>query len=173
MDVTSAGRVSTGVALLAGLVLLAGCGDGGGTAAAAGAPSMTVRAGGDDITVPPTQYCLSGKGQRYSVTAPIIEVTPDTTIKLTVPQAVADAGWGVQVFDQKLEEMIGEVDVPDGAATYDQITTSDIVPPTFYLVVVEDSRPKACNGLSGAWPVGFIRTDGTVASTSPTPSPAG
>jgi hypothetical protein len=169
MDVNAAGRASTGVALLAGLALLTGCGDGGG-AAAGGAPSVRVQAGGDEIPVGPTQYCLSGKGRRYSVTAPIIEVTPDTTITLTVPTAVAEAGWGVQVFDQKLEEMIGEVDVPDGVASYDQITTSDVVPPTFYLVIVEHSRPKACNGLSGAWPVGFIRTDGTVASTSPTPS---
>jgi hypothetical protein len=167
--VTSAGRASTGAALLAGLMLLTGCGNGAGSAAA-GAPSMTVRAGGDDITVHPTQYCLSGKGQRYKVTAPIIEVTPDTTIRLTVPRAVADAGWGVQVFDQKLAEMIGEINVPDGVTTYDKISTSDVVPPTFYLVVVEHSQPKACSGLSGAWPVGFIRTDGTVASTAPTPS---
>ena len=168
---TSAGRASTGVTLLAGLALLAGCGDdGGSSAAAATAPSIGVQAGGDEITVDPTQYCLAGTGQRYQVTAPIIEVTPDTTIRLTVPAAVAAAGWGVQVFDEDLEEMIGEVDVPEGATTYDEITTSDVVPPTFYLVIVQNSDAEACSGLSGAWPVGFIRTDGDVASTSPTPS---
>jgi hypothetical protein len=176
MDVTSAGRASTGVALLAGLGLLAGCGDSaagdggdGGTGTAA-APAVTVQAGGDEITVEPTQYCLDGEGQRYQVSAPILEVTPDTTIRLTVSDAVAEAGWSVQVFDKGLEELLGEVDVPEGAATYDDITTSDVVPPTFYLVVVEDGDPEACTGLSGAWPVGFIRTDGTVATTSPTPA---
>jgi hypothetical protein len=57
--------------------------------------------------------------------------------------------------------------VPAGDAEFSGITTSDVVPPTFYLVVVEDSDPEACSGLSGAWPVGFIRTDGVAASTSP------
>jgi hypothetical protein len=171
MDVTTAGRATTGVAVLAGLGLLAGCGspaagdDGG--AAEKTAPSVAVQAGGDAITVDPTQYCLDGDGQRYQRSAPIVEVLPDTTISLTVPDAVAEAGWSVQVFDEKLENMIGEVDVPDGTTTFDQINTSDAAPPTFYLVVVETSDPEACSGLSGAWPVGFIRTDGAVATTTP------
>jgi hypothetical protein len=160
MDVTSAGRASTGVALLTGLGLLAGCGgsasDGDGGGREATAPSVTAQAGGDEITVGPTQYCLNGDGQRYSTSAPILEVTPDTTITLTVTDAVAEAGWSVQVFD-----------VPAGEATFSEITTSDVVPPTFYLVVVETSDPDACSGLSGAWPVGFIRTDGVAATTSP------
>ena len=173
---TSAGRASTGVALLAGLGLLAGCGsspagsgNGGGQGAAT---AVTVQAGGDPITVSPTQYCVNAKGQRYTTSPPILEVTPGTTISLSVPDAVAKAGWSVQVFDEKLKEQLGETTVPQGAATYDGITTSDVVPPTFYLVIVEHSDPKACSGLSGAWPVGFIRTDGTMA-TGPTPSPAG
>jgi ABC-type glycerol-3-phosphate transport system substrate-binding protein len=170
MDVTSAGRASTGVALLAGLGLLAGCGDSAAGGTGTAAPAVTVQAGGDEITVEPTQYCLDGDGQRYQVSAPILEVTPDTTIRLTVSDAVAEAGWSVQVFDEKLQEQLGEVDVPEGAAQYDQITTSDVVPPTFYLVVVEHSDPEACRGLSGAWPVGFIRTDGTAATTSPSPA---
>ena len=168
---TSAGRASTGVALLTALGLLTGCGGGSGSASAvAPAPTIGVQAGGDEITVKPTQFCLAGEGQRYQVTAPIIEVTPDTTITLTVSDEVARAGWAVQVFDEKLQQMIGQVTVPDGVASYDQITTSDVVPPTFYLVVVENSHPEQCSGLSGAWPVGFIRTDGTVAPTSPTPA---
>jgi hypothetical protein len=168
MDVTSAGRATTGVALLTGLGLLAGCGGSGG--AGATAPSIGVQAGGDEITVQPTQYCLGGAGRRYQVRAPVIETTPGTTITLTVPDAVARVGWAVQVFDEKLKEMIGQVAVPDGAATYDQITTSDVVPPTFYLVIVEHSQPQECSGLSGAWPVGFIRTDGTATTTSPAPA---
>jgi Protein of unknown function (DUF2771) len=162
MDVTSARRARTGVTLLAGVGLLAGCAGsaGGSSPQDGGAPAVTVRAGGDPITASPTQYCLHGDGQRYQSKPPYLEVTPDTTIALTVPDAVARAGWSVQVFDEKLEQMIGEVDVPAGAAEYDQINTSDVVPPTFYLVVVEKSDPAACSGLSGAWPVGFIRTDG-------------
>jgi hypothetical protein len=178
MDVTSAGRATTGVALLTGLGLLAGCGgsadgDGGSGGREGTAPSVTAQAGGDEITVGPTQYCLNGDGQRYSTAAPILEVTPDTTITLTVTDAVAEAGWSVQVFDEQLQEQLGEVDVPAGEATFSEITTSDVVPPTFYLVVVETSDPDACSGLSGAWPVGFIRTDGVAATTSPAPSPAG
>jgi Protein of unknown function (DUF2771) len=176
MDVTSAGRASTGVALLAGLGLLAGCGDSaadaggddGGSSAAV--PTVTVQAGGDEIAVDPTQYCVDGDGQRYATQPPILEVTPDTTIALTVSDAVAEAGWSVQVFDEGLEEILGEVDVPAGEARFDEINSSDVVPPTFYLVVVEDADAEECSGLSGAWPVGFIRTNGQVAPTSPTPA---
>ena len=172
---TSAGRASTGVALLAGLGLLAGCGDseadaGGGDSASSAVPTVTVQAGGDEITVDPTQFCVDGEGQRYATTAPIIEVTPDTTIALTVSDAVAEAGWSVQVFDEGLEETLGEVDVPAGEARFDEISSSDVVPPTFYLVVVEDADADECSGLSGAWPVGFIRTSGQEAPTSPTPA---
>jgi hypothetical protein len=159
------------VALLAVLAVLAGCGgSAGGSGSGDTAPPLTVQAGGDPVTVHPTQYCLDGDGQRYQVTPPILEVLPDTTIRLTVPASVARAGWSVQVFDEKLQEMIGEVPVPDGTTTFEQITTSDAAPPTFYVVVVEKSDPEACSGLSGAWPVGFIRTDGDVGTTSPTPA---
>ena len=170
---SSAGRASTGMALVA-VLGLAGCGgssSGDGTGGTA--PSVTVRAGGDEITVEPSQYCLDGDGRRYPTRAPIVEVTPDTPVQLTVPDDVARAGWSVQVFHEQLEQMIGEVDVPEGDASFDGIGTSDVVPPTFYLVVVEDSDPDACSGLSGAWPIGFIRTDGTVESTTPAETPAG
>jgi ABC-type transport system substrate-binding protein len=170
MDVTTPGRASTGAALLAGLGVLTGCG---GTAAGGSStapPAVTVQTGGDAVTLDPTQYCVDGDGQRYSTSPPILEVTPDTTIELAVPDAVAEAGWSVQVYDEQLEEMLGEVDVPEGAAEFDEITSSDVVPPTFYLVVVERADPEACSGLSGAWPVGFIRKDGPLESTSPTPS---
>jgi hypothetical protein len=174
--VTTAGRASTGVALLAGLVLLAGCGgeapDDGGSAGS-GPPTTSVQAGGQEISLDPTQYCLDGDGQRYQTSPPVLEVAPDTTIVLAVPDRVAAAGWSVQVFDEKLEEQLGEVDVPEGQTTFAEITTSDVVPPTFYLVLVEDSDPEACSGLSGAWPVGFIRAGTGAAPTSPSETPAG
>jgi hypothetical protein len=145
-----------GAAAAALLVLLAGCG---GSEDADGPPDVRVTAGVQDVTARPSQYCLDGEWQRYTTTPPILEVSPDTTISLTVPDSVAERGWSVQVFDEGLEETIGEVDVPSGTATFDNINTSDVVPPAFYLVVVEDSG-GACGELSAAWPVGFLRAGG-------------
>jgi hypothetical protein len=90
------------------LLVLAGCGRG----EAAGPENVEVSVGAEQVAVRPTQYCLDGDGQRYSTTPPIIEVSPDSPISLTVPESVAEQGWSVQVFDEKLEEPIGEVDVP-------------------------------------------------------------
>jgi hypothetical protein len=138
------------------LVLLAGCG---GSEDAVGPPDVRVTAGAQDVTARPSQYCLDGEWQRYTSAPPILEVSPDTTISLTVPDGVAERGWSVQVFDEALEETLGEVEVPAGTSTFDEINTSDVVPPAFYLVVVED-RGGACGELSAAWPIGFLRTGG-------------
>ena len=166
----AARRAGTGVLLLAGLSALAGCGDG--AAQGASAPLVGVGVGGQEITIQPTQYCLDGDGQRYSVSPPVLEVTDEQKVSLRVPAEVADAGWSVQVFDEKLAEKIGDVEVPKGTVVYDQITTSDVVPPTFYLVVVEDSQADRCKGLSGAWPVGFIRGATRAPSSGATTAPA-
>jgi hypothetical protein len=144
------------------LVLLAGCG---GSGEGDGPPDVRVEVGAQDVTARPTQYCLDGEWQRYTTTPPILEVSPDSAISLTVPDAVAERGWTVQVFDEQLEETLGEVDVPAGTSTFDEINTSDVVPPAFYLVVVEDSG-GACGELSAAWPVGFIRAGGDTGATS-------
>jgi len=144
-------------ALLSTLALLvAGCG---GSADADSPPDVGIVVGGQDVTARPTQYCLDGEWQRYTTTPPILEVSPDTSIALTVPDSVAERGWSVQVFDERLEETIGEVDVPEGTSTFDEINTSDVVPPAFYLVVVEDSGGP-CGDLSAAWPIGFLRAGG-------------
>jgi hypothetical protein len=137
------------------LVLLAGCGSG----EAAGPERVDVEVGPQSLQVRPTQFCLDGEGQRYDSTPPILEVSPDATISLTVPASVAEQGWSVQVFDEALEETLGIVDVEPGTTTYDEITTSDVVPPAFYLVVVED-KGGDCGEFSGAWPIGFIRAGG-------------
>ena len=136
------------------VLLLAGCGgepDGPG--------QVDVEVGAQDVAVRPTQFCLDGEGQRYQNAAPILEVSPGASISLTVPDSVAEQGWSVQVFDETLEERLGTVDVEQGTTTYDEITTSDVVPPAFYLVVVED-KGGDCGEFSGAWPVGFIRAGG-------------
>ena len=151
------------------LVVLAGCGGG----EADGPPDVQVEVGAQELTVRPVQYCLDGEGQRYDTAPPIIEVSPDATIALTVPEAVAERGWSVQVFDEQLEELIGDVDVPEDERVFEGITTSDVVPPAFYLVIVED-KGGDCGEFSGAWPVGFLRAGGDVGGTpSSSVPPAG
>ncbi len=152
-------------ALLAALAALAGCA---GSAAEETPPPLTVQVGEQEVPVDPTQYCLDGEGQRYSTSPPILEVPPGTPITLRVPDVLAEAGWSVQVYDEQLEELIGEVDVDPDTAVFDDIDSSDVVPPAFYLVVVQRPDPDACKGFSGAWPIGFIRAGGEVPPTSPT-----
>ena len=153
------------VAIPAVVLLLAGCGS-----EPSGPQDVVVEAGPQRVEAAPTQYCVDGEGQRYATTPPIVEVSPDTTIRLTVPDAVAERGWSVQVFDEKLEESIGEVDVPKGQKVFDRINSSDIVPPAFYLVVVE-KKGGDCGAFSGAWPVGFLRAGGTVGGTPTSSAP--
>ena len=152
--------------LPAAVLLLAGCGG-----EPAGPQDVTVEAGPQQVQAAPTQYCVDGEGQRYSITPPIIEVSPDTTIRLTVPEAVAENGWSVQVFDEGLERLLGEVPVDAGTTVFDEINTSDVVPPAFYLVVVEDAV-QACDGFSGAWPIGFVRAGGAQGGTATEPTPS-
>jgi hypothetical protein len=145
-------------ALLGALAALTGCGA---EAAEETAPTVTVQVGEQELAVDPTQYCLAGEGQRYSRSPPTIGVAADTPITLRVPDALAAEGWSVQVFDDQLEELIGEVDVEPDTPVY-TVGSSDVVPAAFYLVVVQQADGDACEGLAGAWPVGFIRAqDGT------------
>ena len=137
------------------LLLLTGCGAG----EPAGPGEVGVTVGPQDLSVRPVQYCLDGEGERYDNTPPILEVSPDAEITLTVPEVVAENGWSVQVFDETLEERLGTVEVENGTTVLDEITTSDVVPPAFYLVVVED-KGGDCGEFSGAWPIGFLRAGG-------------
>jgi hypothetical protein len=152
------------------LAVLAGCG---GHSGSGTPPTVTVHAADQAVRLKPTQYCLDGDGRRYRVQPPIIEVSPDSPITFTVPDAVAAQGWSVQVFDNQLEQKIGEVAVDKGKAVFDGLSSSDVAPAGFYLVVVED-KGEACDGFSGAWPVGFIRDDGgATGSATATATPAG
>jgi hypothetical protein len=143
-----------------GLALLAACGAG----AAAEPGDVRVEVGFQDVTARPVQYCEDGLRARYDTTPSVIEVSPDTQITVTVPGAVAERGWSVQVFDERLEEILGEVDVPAGENRLTEINTSDVAPPAFYLVVVED-KGGDCGEWSGAWPVGFLRAGGDLGGT--------
>jgi uncharacterized protein DUF2771 len=155
----------TAVALL--LLVLPGCGRG----QAASPQDVQVAVGSQKVPVHPTQYCLDGNGKRYDTTPPIIEVSPDSTIALTVPASVAKQGWSVQVFDDKLEQKIGSVEVDKGKAVFEGISSSDVAPAAFYLVVVE-KKGGACGEFSGAWPVGFLRAGGTLRGTPSSTAPA-
>ncbi|WP_245821195.1 DUF2771 family protein [Geodermatophilus pulveris] len=136
------------------VLLVAGCGS-----EPSGPQDVLVEAGPQEVRVPPSQECIDGELQRFSGRPPLVEVSPDTTIRLTVPDSVAEQGWGVQVYDDQLQQRLGIVDVERGQAVLEEIDTSDVVPAAFYLVVVEDTG-EACEGLSGAWPVGFLRAGG-------------
>jgi uncharacterized protein DUF2771 len=151
-------------ALLAALPALAACG---GAAEETVAPSVTVRVGEQQVSADPTQYCLAGEGRRYTTAPPILEVPADSDITLTVPDSVAEDGWSVQVFDEELEQKLGDVDVDPGTPVFDGINSSDVDPPAFYLVVVQRRDPDACEGLSGAWPIGFVRPGGAADPPAP------
>jgi len=111
------------------------------------------------MDVEATQYCLDGAGKRYSVTPQVLQVEPDMTILIEVPDEVAESGWSFQVYGQGLqdEDLIGEVDVGDEASY--ELSTSDAAPAAYYLVVVQDAG-ELCAGLAGAWPIGFLRGSG-------------
>ncbi|MGY1689123.1 DUF2771 family protein [Geodermatophilus sp. SYSU D01105] len=158
----------------AALLLVAGVA-GCGSDEPAGPVDVVVQAGTQQVDVAPTQYCLDGEGQRYDRRPPRIEVPADTTIRITVPEVVAERGWSVQVFDERLEEQLGTVDAEAGTTVLDDINSDDVVPPAFYLVVVEDAGEE-CDGFSGAWPVGFFRSGGSAGGTAtatPEQPPAG
>lgn len=163
MVVRSAARTTGTAAVAVALALVtAGCSH----ASPAAAPQVTVAFGSDRLALQPTQYCDGTTGHRYNFRPPLVTAGPDTRITFTVPAAVAARGWAVQVFDQHLETAIGDVRVPKGKAVFNGITTSDVVPAAFYLVVVED-KSSACHDLSGAWPVGVIRTTKVPSTSSP------
>ena len=153
------------VAVPAVVLLLAGCGS-----EPSGPQDVVVEAGPQRVEAAPTQYCADGEGQRYETSPPVVEVSPDTAIRLTVPDAVAERGWSVQVFDEGLEELLGEAPVPTGEAVF-EVNSDDVDPPAFYLVVVEDAVEE-CEGFSGAWPIGFVRASGTPLEPT-TPAPQG
>ena len=144
-----------------------GCGHGGADAP----PQVTVHIGSDTIQLQPTQYCADGEGHLYKVRPPIVQAAPNTTVVFTVPDAVARRGWQVQVFDEKLQKRLGSVPVAKGKAVFNEITTSDVVPPAFYLVVVEDKNGQ-CHDVSGAWPVGIIRATGVPTTGSMPAAPS-
>lgn len=123
------------------------------------APTVSVTVGDQQMDVEATQYCLDGEGKRYSVTPQVLQVEPDMTILIEVPDEVAEAGWSFQVYGQGLqdEDLIGEVDVGDEASY--ELSTSDAAPAAYYLVVVQNAG-ELCAGLAGAWPIGFLRGSG-------------
>lgn len=135
-------------------LLLAGCASG-----EDGPGQVRVQVGAQDVQAQAVQGCDDGEQVRYDTTPPVIEVSRDAEITLTVPESVAERGWGVQVFDDQLEEMLGTVDVPEGEDRFAGINSSDVVPPSFYLLVVED-KGGDCGAWSRAWPIGFIRAGG-------------
>ena len=63
-----------------------------------------MEAGPQRVQAAPTQYCVDGEGQRYASTPPIIEVSPDTTVRLTVPDVVAERGERIDVAERRAHQ---------------------------------------------------------------------
>jgi len=135
-------------------------------------PTVSVTVGSQTEQLVSTQYCLGGKPtfNQAARRPPVLRVSPDEPIVITVPKPVAQAGWQIQVFDSSLQNEIGQVDAGK-ATTYDQLSTSDAVPPEFYLVIVQNAG-SGCEGLSGAWPIGMVRGSAP-GQPVPTSTPAG
>lgn len=147
----SPGRSAVAPALLVSLLLLTGA------CSSDAAPTVSVTVGDQQMDVEATQFCLNGEGKRYPVTPQVLQVEPDQRIRIEVPDEVAESGWSFQVFGAGLsdDDLIGEIDVGNEASY--ELSTSDTVPVAYYLVIVEDSGGP-CQGLAGAWPIGFLRT---------------
>ena len=135
-------------------------------------PTVSVTVGSQTEQLVATQYCLGGKPafNQAARRPPVLRVSPNEPIVITVPKPVAQAGWQIQVFDSSLQNEIGQVDA-GRATTYDQLSTSDAVPPEFYLVIVQNAG-SGCEGLSGAWPIGMVR-GAEPGQPAPTSTPAG
>lgn len=139
--------------------LLVGCGD-------SGPPTVTVKVVDATVEVPAAMYCEDGKpvvANDEDAVAPM-RVAAGKRVEIDVPQEVADAGWTVQVWTARTDgngSILPDAlitSVPVGKETsFDQITTSDAAPETFYLIVAQ-SPAKGCPDAGGLWPVGFIRT---------------
>ena len=158
-------RRTTAVALPVIALLLTGCASGDD-----GPGQVRVEVGAQDVTASAVQGCEDGEEVRYDTTPPVVEVSPDADITLTVPASVAERGWGVQVFDEQLEEKLGTVDVPEGEDRFTGINSSDVVPTAFYLLVVED-KGGDCGVWSRAWPIGFIRAGGDLGGAPTSEAP--
>lgn len=145
--------------LLSAAALLAGCGD-------SGPPSVTVKVVDTTVEVPAAMYCEDGKPVVASDEEGVspLRVEPGKRVEIDVPRDVADAGWTVQVWTARGDDN-GSIlpdalitTVPVGKETsFDQITTSDAAPETFYLIVAQ-SPAKGCPDAGALWPIGFIRT---------------
>lgn len=144
-------RAPSRCAVLVATLLTAGC--------SSTPPTVTVSVGSQQEDLAPTQYCLDGEPRFFPDAGrpPVLRVGPELPITIEVSDELAESGWQVQVFDQELAEQIGEVSVGN-QTVYDGIDTSDAEPAAYFLVVVQDAGTD-CEGLSGAWPVGFVRDD--------------
>lgn len=135
--------------VLLALAVLTGC---------SSAPAaVTVSVGAQSQELSPTQYCLDGDARFYpdAEPPPVFRVGPGEPITIEVSEELAEAGWQVQIYDEQLDVQLGQV--PAGNHTvFSDITTSDAVPSAYFLVIVQNAGSQ-CEGLSGAWPIGFVR----------------
>lgn len=158
--------IAPGLAAAAVLTLLVGCG-------ATTTPTVTVSVAGRSAQLSPTQLCADDAAQFYDrATQQVLRVAPAQRITIEVSADLAESGWQVQIFDRDLQTQLGQVDAGH-ATTFTDLTTSDPFPAAYFFVVVQDANSD-CDGLSGAWPIGFVRDEdpATTGSSSASPTPA-
>ena len=110
----------------------------------------------------PTLYCIDGSAQLADEksTTSALQVKPDTTVRIDVPDEVAKTGWTIQIWSVNdlpegavPLEQIGNIDAGN-ARSFDGFTTSDAVPDRYFVIVALPEDPK-CNakGSAGLWTV--------------------
>lgn len=140
--------------LLAMATLLAACSD------TETSPEIKVAIGTASTTLAPTLYCVDGSAvfADESTKTAALEAKPETSVAITVPESVAEAGWTIQIWSVNDSgsgavplEQIGDVDAGN-ARSYDGFTTSDVVPDRYFIIVAIPEDP-GCNaaGSAGIW----------------------
>ena len=117
------------------------------------------------------QYCEDGERVRYDNTPPVVEVSPDAVITPDRARARRRARAGAcRSSTRGSRRSSARSTSPAGEDRLAEINTSDVVPPAFYLVIVED-KGGDCGEWSGAWPVGFLRAGGDLGGTPTSSAP--
>ncbi|PRZ41126.1 uncharacterized protein DUF2771 [Antricoccus suffuscus] len=156
-------RIGVLLTIVLSLLLVAGCSS---SAKATTAPDISVTIDHQTSTIPPSVYCIDNKAQVYGAKNEVkpIQVQPKQSVSISVPAAIADKTWSVQIWSVTTasgkpipERMIGNVDAGK-ARKFTKINTSDAVPDRVYLMITIPQDPK-CNaeGAAGLWPILLIR----------------
>ncbi len=162
-SVSHTSRFGVLLTIVLALLVVVGCSS---SPKATTAPDISVTIAGQTSDIPPAVYCINDKAHVYGAKNEVkpIQVQPQQMVSISVPAAVADKTWSVQVWSVTSatgkpipERLIGNVDAGK-VRTFKKINTSDAVPDRVYLMITIPQDPK-CNaqGASGIWPILIVR----------------